>query len=313
MSIMLLAMVLAFVLLFFGGQALVTGASELSEQIGLTKAFVGLVIVSLGTSAPELAFGIDSALANHGGLVAGNVMGSNIVNIGLTLGLAWVVRSMPGSVKVYWRDVLVMLGISGLGVYLIQDGWVSRSEGLMLVLIAMLVILLGYRDALKEKNAAISNDIDVDQKMVSGSVAGSAAMLVVGILILVVGAELLVLSAVSLAEQWGVSEAIISLTLTAFGTGIPEVVATVIAALKREYELAIGNIIGSNIMNISLVMGSSALVKPLSGVNIGTLATCTLLLTTSGLAALLRLRFTNRWAGLVLLSGYSVYLFFLFQ
>ena len=181
----------------------------------------------------------------------------------------------------------------------------------MLVLIAVLVILLGYRDALKEKNAAISNDND--QQMASGSVAGSAAMLVVGILILVVGAELLVLSAVSLAEQWGVSEAIISLTLTAFGTGIPEVVATVIAALKREYELAIGNIIGSNIMNISLVMGSSALVKPLSGVNIGTLATCTLLLTTIGLAALLSLRFTNRWAGLVLLSGYSVYLFLLFQ
>ncbi len=310
---MILLMLLAFVLLFFGGQALVAGASELSEKVGLSRAFVGLVVVSLGTSAPELAFGIDSALSDHGGLVAGNVMGSNIVNIGLTLGLAWVISAMPSSVLVHWRDILMMLGITALGVFLIQDGLVSRSEGVILVLVAALVILIGYRDALKTRDASFSQETENKQAESESPLTIPLVKLVLGIVILVVGAELLVISAVSLAEQWGVSEAIISLTLTAFGTGIPEVVATAMAALKKEYELAIGNIVGSNIMNIALVMGSSALVKPLSQVDIGWLATLVVLVATAGLAIMLKLRFTNRWAGSILLTGYAAYLFLLFQ
>lgn len=310
---MILLMLFAFALLFIGGQALVSGASELSEKIGLTKAFVGLVVVSLGTSAPELAFGIDSALTDHGGLVAGNVMGSNIVNIGLTLGLAWLIRSMPGNVTIYWRDILLMLGITVFGIFVIRDGLVTRSEGTILVLVAALVVLLGYRDAVKTKQASTPDSAESDQGTATSSIATSLGKLILGILTLVVGAEFLVVSAISLAEQWGVSEAVISLTLTAFGTGIPEVVATAIAALKREYELAVGNIVGSNIMNIALVMGSSALVRPLHNVDIGLLAMTTVLIATIGLAALIRLKFTNRWTGSILLAGYAAYLFLLFQ
>ena len=307
--LMTLFMFTAFVMLFVGGHVLVQGASELSEKIGLSKAFVGLVVVSLGTSAPELAFGLGSALTDHGALVAGNVMGSNIVNIGLTLGLAWIIRAMPVGVAIRWRDILFLLFTTLLGVYLIQDSLLTRLEGLILVLLAVVFVLSGYRDSTKQRQLEMSS---TDEGTTArDSTKRSVLQIVFGIVLLVAGAELLIVSAVSLAQRFGVSEAVIALTLTAFGTGIPEVVATSIAAFRREFELAIGNIVGSNFMNLTLVMGVSALAKPLQAVSIGAVSTIAVIVFTLLMTILLRLKLTNRIVGAVLLSGYSAYVAFL--
>ncbi len=303
-------MLLAFGLLFLGGHALVHGAGKISELLGLPRMFVGMVVVGIGTSAPELAFGIGSALSDHGNLVAGNVIGSNIVNIGLALGIALLIASMPSSVALHRRDLAILLFVTVASVALLLDGTLGRIEGILLFLLAVGFTALGYRDSI---NGNLSDRSDGSMELITKEPAGDAVKsvhwkaamwLILGIALLIGGAELLVFAAVDIASALGVSEAVISLTLTAFGTGIPEVTATAIAAVRREFELAVGNIVGSNIMNLTLVLGLSALVRPLTSIDIGQLSNTAVLLFTLALVIMLATRFANRVAGVCLVSCY---------
>lgn len=307
-------MLLAFGLLFLGGHALVHGASRLSEILGLPRIFVGMVIVGIGTSAPELAFGIGSALSHHGNLVAGNVIGSNIVNIGLALGLAWLIAAMPSSVSLHLRDLSILAFVTVAAVGLLHDGTLGRSEGLLLFVIAIGFTLLGYKESVATHDSvAASESTVVSSESTRPTVWQPVLILVVGIMLLIAGAELLVVAAVEIASGLGVSEAVISLTLTAFGTGIPEVTATAIAAFRREFELAVGNIVGSNIMNLTLVLGLSGLVMPLQNVDIGIASSLSVLFFTTGFIVLLLVHFTNRLAGVFLILSYLVYLYVTFM
>ena len=311
-------MLLAFGLLFLGGDSLVHGAGKISELLGLPRIFVGMVVVGIGTSAPELAFGIGSALSHHGNLVAGNVIGSNIVNIGLALGIAWLIASMPSSVTLHRRDLAILLFVTVASIALLLDGTVGRIEGLLLFMLAVGFTALGYSDSVREN--AVEGGADNEEPGLTEGVDGSdksalgkAVMwLILGIVLLIGGAELLVVAAVDIASALGVSEAVISLTLTAFGTGIPEVTATAIAAFRREFELAVGNIVGSNIMNLTLVLGLSASVVPLTDIDIGYASNAAVLTFTVAFIGFLMLRFTNRIASVLLLLGYALYLFLTF-
>ncbi len=328
-----------FVFLFMGGHALVSGSVRIANALNVSRAFVGLVLVGIGTSAPELAFGIGSAITGHGDLVAGNVIGSNIVNIGLALGLAFLVRAMVVDPDGAIKQVPAMLVVTAAGLYVVLDHEVTRVEGAVLLLfsVALLVYLFFQenRSTAVESSPAestVTQQVQTPQAEVVtklGEVDGVAintvsepnsvnnktwlsfakpvGMVLFGIAMLVLGAELLIRGAVDVAVLFGVSESVISLTVTAFGTGIPELTATIAAAYRREFELALGNVVGSNIMNFGLVLSSSALVAPLHDIHPGMLSIIALAVFSIALALIFYLNKATRLVGALLACAYLVY------
>ncbi len=294
-----------FVLLFLGGRWLVDGATAVATSLGLSRVFVGLVLVGIGTSAPELAFGIGAALTDHGDLVAGNVLGSNIVNIGLAWGLAILIRRMPAETNIPKVDALILMLVTAFAVWCVADGSVSRLEGGLLLSAAIGTIALSFWR--ERSSPATADSADGSDSPAKRSMLPAALKVIAGLVSLVLGADLLVKGAVGMAGILGVSEAVIALTVTAVGTGIPELVVTAMAAYRREFELAVGNVIGSNIMNLGLVLGMSSLVTPLQGITLGLVPFAAVVLFTAVFLVLLRLKLMSRIAGAGLLLAYLAY------
>lgn len=254
MSFLLIA--LGVVLLYYGGDLLVSGAGTLASRLGISRLVIGLTVVAFGTSAPELAATVTSALQGVPELAIGNVIGSNIANIALILGAASVLYALQSNWRFLRVEMMMMVAVSALLIPLFWDGRLSRLEGavLLLLLTAYLwYMFTGSQRALPEVETAS------DAVPLWRSIAG----VVVGVLLLVGGAQALVTGAVSVARAMGVSEAVIGLTLIAFGTSLPELASSMVAALKRESEMILGNIVGSNIFNVLAVLGITAIIKPL--------------------------------------------------
>lgn len=243
-------------LLVLGGEWLVRGASGVALKLKITPLIVGLTIVSFATSAPELIVSVRAAFTGHPDISLGNVIGSNIANIGLILGIIAIGFSLPVTWFAYRSDWWIMIfSTLLLGVFAI-DGELSSVEGVLLVSALVGYIYLKIRHNKRGKEV----DVEVDEDTQNKSIFFLFAFLLIGVAALRFGAEFLVEGAVDLALSFGVEERIVSLTIVAFGTSVPELATSVIAARKGEKEMAIGNIIGSNIFNILSVLGFSAII-----------------------------------------------------
>ena len=259
-----LELVAGLLLLIWGADRFVYGAAASARNLGVPPLLIGMTVVGAATSAPELLVSVIAAFRNEPGLAIGNAIGSNIVNIGLVLGCVALVRPIQLRSATLRREMPALLAVSLLTVSLFLDSRLSRVDGLVMIsgLVIVLVWLarLGMRsaptDPIKQEYEA---EIPVDVGMVRAVV-----WLVVGLAMLLFGAQLLVDGASDIARQLGVSEVVIGILLIAFGTSLPELAVSLVSALKGEYGLAIGNIVGSNIFNMLAVIGAAATIRPLT-------------------------------------------------
>lgn len=241
-------------LLYKGGDFLVDGAKSIALQYGLTPQIVGLTVVGFGTSAPELLVSLQAAWSGQSGIALGNVLGSNTGNILLILGATAVLGViMLDKIKLS-RDLAYMVGVSILLAIFMLDGYVGRLDGVVLVAVLASYLWLSLRN----------RNIEIDQLANTMPVHKAWALAAVGLFALVLGANWLVSAAVTIATALGVSDAIIGLTIVAIGTSLPELATSIRAVAKGETDIAVGNIIGSNIFNIAGILGVTSLLSPLS-------------------------------------------------
>ena len=252
--------------LFLGGEALLRGAVSLARHLRVSPMIIGLTVVGFGTGAPELIVCLEAALTGQTAIAVGNVIGSNIANILLILGLSALIRSLPVPREALWRDGMVMLGASVLVVGLAVLGTIGRWQGILLV--AALILFWGYIYRSERKNrsdelAAASAELDEDPVGVPQRVGIASLLSLVGLVALAFGSNLFLEGAVGLARAFGVSEAVIGLSLVAIGTSLPEVAAATVAAARGRGDVALGNVIGSNIINVLGILGLAAIAAPL--------------------------------------------------
>lgn len=320
MAFILLLMIGGLITLVAGAELLVRGASRLAAALGVSPLIIGLTIVAFGTSSPELAVSVQSALSGQADVAVGNVVGSNIFNVLFILGLSALITPLVVAQQLVRIDVPLMIVVS-LAVWLFAlNGYVERWEGALLFAgIVAYTAFLGVQSQ-RERNAAVLAEYEAEyqpkrpaswlQRLLDAGMAG------VGLALLVLGARWFVDGAVGAAEAMGVSELVIGLTIVAAGTSLPEVATSIVAALRGERDIAVGNVVGSNIFNILAVLGLTALVAPGSGVPVSTNALWLDMPFMIVVAvACLPIFFTGyliaRWEGLLFLGYYIVYTAFL--
>lgn len=259
-----LLVLIGLILLVVGGEFLVRSSVALSFKLRLSKMIIGLTVVSFATSAPELLVSLQAALNGFSDISLGNVIGSNIANIGLVLGITAIITPLAidkGFYKLNW-PVMMILSI-GLYFILKSGNMISRTEGVALLLMLFVYLWILIRKAKKERGTMPVDD-GLDDSLSKTSNFKMIVWLLIGGVSLYFGSQLLVNSAINIAEIFGVSERVIAVTMIAVGTSIPELAASVIAALKKEKAISLGNLIGSNIFNISSVLGITAIIQPIA-------------------------------------------------
>ncbi len=253
-----------FVILIYGATLLVNGAASLAKKFNIPGIVIGLTIVALGTSSPELVVNVAGSLKGTSGIVLGNIIGSNIFNVLLTLGISAVIYPLAVKSNTTWMEIPLSF-ISSLLVFILAsdiylDGadinHLSRTDGI--VLIFFFIIFLAYNFRLM-KNGSFDEEISVKDytKLKSLIIIG------IGIAMLGIGGTMIINSAVQVATMLGISERVIGLTVVAFGTSLPELATSVVAALKKNVDIAVGNIVGSNIFNVFFILGASAIINPI--------------------------------------------------
>jgi len=268
---MLLNLFICFVgfgMLYFGAEWLVKGSSSLARSLGVTPIVIGLTVVAFGTSAPELVVSLVSSIKGKSMIAVGNVVGSNICNIALVLGMAAVFQPITSHQSVIKRDIPIMLGISLYLLLISLNSEIGRLEGATLFGGVILYTFFNYyiakRESVQESGEKIlSCETGLEE---IGYVTGRSKqvlLILVGIIGVVAGAQCVVDSAVKIMQVLGVSEKFIGLTIVAFGTSLPELATSVIAAIRKEMDISIGNLVGSNVFNILSVLGAASLVRPI--------------------------------------------------
>lgn len=308
--IQLALLVVGFVLLMKGADWFVDGASKLADKFGIPQLVIGLTIVAMGTSLPEAAVSISAAIQGSAEITIGNVVGSNILNVLIILGLSSVICVIPVQKSTIWYETPFVIGITVLLAALgLADNMVNRVEGVILwvFMILYLVYLLWMAKngkPLEEGEEAGENE----------SVWKMLLMVIVGIVIIVWGSDITVDAATELATIFGMSERLIGLTIVALGTSLPELVTSVTAAIKGKADIAVGNIVGSNIFNILFVVGTTALITPVVYSadflvdSIAAVASVVLLF-----LCIVKSKKLTRWGGSLMLLGYVAYFVYLIQ
>lgn len=295
-----LLFVLGLSALFVGGEGLVRGASAIARHFHLSPIVIGLTIVGFGTSAPEMLVSVQAAMAGQPAIAIGNVLGSNIANILLILGISAVIAPLVIPFVKLRRDIGFMLAATAAIWVMLLDGQVTRLEGVLLIAGLLVFLAIAFKSGKIEPTEASEGDMPQWKAW---------AYTLGGLVVLVIGARLLVDTATDLARAFGISEAVIGLTIVAIGTSLPELATSVIAAIRKQTEIAVGNIVGSNIFNIFGILGTTALIAPIpadarfasadmpwvAGTAIGL-----------GLMAML-LGGLPRIAGVILMAGYGAY------
>jgi len=258
--------IVGFVLLYYGAEVLVKGSASLAKALGVAPIVIGLTVVAFGTSAPELVVSLVSSAKGASMIAVGNVIGSNICNIALVLGLSAALSPITCHRTVVRRDIPIMLAISLLLLLLCLDDTIHRIDGAFLFGGIILYTVMNYFFARREKAAGNVPDVagEAEQLGFVSSRSKQLAFILVGIAGVVGGAQLVVESAVIIMKALGVSEKFIGLTIVAFGTSLPELATSVVAAMRRQMDISIGNLVGSNVFNILSVLGAAALVRPIS-------------------------------------------------
>ena len=301
------------VLLIGGAELLVRGASRLAFAAGISPLVVGLTVVAFGTSAPELAVTVESAVAGQADVALGNVVGSNILNVLLILGLSALIAPLVVAQQLVRLDVPLMIGASVLTLLLALDGRIGRLDGLLLFSGIVAYTVFAIRQSRREGprvRAAYEEALE-DQRRRAGSWPVNLGLLAGGLVLLVLGAGWLVEAAVTTAAALGVSQLVVGLTIVAVGTSLPEVATSVLASFRGEREIAVGNVVGSNLFNILAVLGLGGLAAP-QGIPVGPGAlTFDIPVMIAVAVAALPIFFTGytiaRWEGAVFLGYYVAY------
>ncbi len=311
MIVDVLLLVAGIGVLYFGADWLVRGAARLAAGLGVRPIVVGLTIVSFGTSAPELVVGTLAAAGGHGDLALGNVMGSNLANVGLILGITALVRPLDVAARVVWREVPIMIFVTAALYPLGMDGVLGRLDGMVLLLILAVYLAFLFRSVGTEPPTIL----DEYEAFVRSSARArrdarphDVRLVVAGSLALVAGGWAIVHGAVDVAATLGISQAIIGVTVVAVGTSLPELATSVVAALRGESDIAVGNVVGSNIFNVAGILGIASLVRPMV-IDADVMRHELLAVLAISIVALPLLRTDwriKRWEGAVLLGCYVV-------
>lgn len=311
---MILLLLGGFGALYFGAEWMVRGAAGMEHSLGLSPIVIGLTVVSLGTSAPELVVAVLATLRGSGDLAVGNVLGSNLANIGLILGATAIIHPLLVVERMVKREIPIMILLTLLLFPLMVDGELSRRDGLLLA--SLLAVYLAYvfhrgGKAPVPLMSDYSQVADVVQTRNGRAALADVGLLVAGTLGLILGGKAIVESATFLALTLGISELVIGLTVVAIGTSLPELATSLMAALRRQTDIAVGNVIGSNIFNLAGVLGVAATVKPIAiapGVltaEFPAVVILSLLVLVVGLFPLAEGRIgIRRWEGALLLCAY---------
>ncbi len=254
-----LFLIAGFFILYIGAEWLVKGASKIAILLGLSPLLIGLTVVAFGTSAPELLVSVISTIKGKDMIAIGNVVGSNICNIALILGISSLIHPIICQKEVIKRDIPVMIGVSVFLILISLDSKISRLEGFILFCALIAYIMFNYfqdkkRDALSQKESFEHSYIVIVKNIF---------LLVCGILLVVSGAKIVVNAAEDIMRRFGISEKVIGLSIVAFGTSLPELATSAVAAYKKHVDISIGNLIGSNAFNIMCVLGTTALIRPI--------------------------------------------------
>jgi cation:H+ antiporter len=308
MVIQLLVFLVGLGLLVVGANLFLRGAGGIALRFGISPFVVGMVLVGFGTSMPELAVNLTAVFEQRLDLAVGNVVGSNIANVGLILGAAALIAPMAIPRRVFRSELPVLVGLS-LGFWLlVLDGRLGRIDaGILLAGFAVMMVVMARGS--RALPVAVEQEIGVDPEQARQATWPHLWRLVVGLVLLLGGSKLMVDAAVALALGWGVSELVIGLTVVAIGTSLPELAASVVAALRGEAEIAVGNVLGSNVFNLLLILGITAMVEPLpvadSLIRIDIVLMIAFVLVLYPLA--LRRRRLGRFAGVLLLAGFVAF------
>ena len=264
-------LVASLLVMTLGAEALVRGAVALARKLGVSSFFIGLTIVGFGTSTPELCTSLLAAWKGTGDIAVGNVVGSNIFNIAVILGITALICPIPVRLEIVRREVLVVIGVACVPfVALAAHGRIDRWVGALMVLLLTAYLWGGYRRGRaqneREQSAELAAELEEELSIPAGSVVSrplvSAALIALGLVLLIGGSWLLVQSATSIAQSLGVSDLVIGLTVVAAGTSAPELVTSLVAAVRKQPDISVGNILGSNIFNVLGILGLTCVVMP---------------------------------------------------
>jgi cation:H+ antiporter len=267
------------VLLYIGAQTLIKGGTGLALRLGLTPLVIGLTVIAYGTSSPEMVVSLQAALSGNGAISIGNVVGSNICNIALILGVCALVTPVTASSQIIRREIPIMIAATVVLCVFLLDDTLARWEGAILFLGVIVYTVTTVRAARKETAANLVAASEFKSEMAEGGKSGpkkaslgaAIGFTLLGLGVLVAGSHFFVGGAVALAEGWGISQTVIGLTIVAVGTSMPEFATSLLAAIRKHSDVAIGNIVGSNIFNIVGILGLCALIKPISAPGISLL------------------------------------------
>lgn len=312
-------LVIGLVCLVGGAELLVRGAAAIASRLGISPIVIGLTVVAFGTSAPELAVSVNASLGGKSDVAFGNVVGSNIVNILLILGLSATVGALAVTQRIVRLDVPILIGVSFVALLMGIDKKFSRIDGIILVAAAIVYTVWLIRTSRadgKEIDAEYTEAIDIlEEGVVKLPLLTQVLFVLGGLVVLVLGSQLLVNSATKIAESFGVSELVIGLTIVAIGTSLPELATSVMASIRGERDIAVGNVIGSNLFNIMLVLGVSSVVSS-NGVAVQESAIrLDIPVMIGATIALLPICWNGfqikRWEGFVLAGFYALYVLYL--
>lgn len=311
-----LLLFIGIALLAYGGELLVKGSVSLALRLHISTLVVGMTVVSFATSAPELLVSLEAALSDHPDISLGNIIGSNIANIGLVLGLTAIISPLAVPKEIYRTNYPMLLIVSVLFMALLY--FFKAITFWMGILFVISLFVFGFLIIQKSRknNPQAAQDDPLLQEVVSFPLWKSLSLLLAGAIALYFGADLLVESSVSIAREWGVTERVISLSLVAIGTSIPELAASIIAAIRKEETLAIGNLIGSNIFNVLAVLGITSLVVDIPVIDLKILSKDIWIMLAFALLLFPIMRFLdknkiNRVEGVLLFLAYTLYIYFL--
>ena len=301
------------VLLYFGAELLVKGATLMAFRLGVSSLVIGLTIVAFGTSSPEMTVSILAAFSGKGNIAATNVVGSNIFNIAFILGITSLICPIHISRQLVRWDVPVMIGASLLCLWVLADRSLSQIEGAILFSgIVVYTIWAFYRSKLISVVSGKSNPEITSPKYPHMKLSLSVVWIISGLGLLILGSKTFVTGAIRLGHSLGFSEAIIGLTIVSVGTSLPELATSVVAALRRQPDIAVGNIVGSNIFNILAILGTSSLLVPYSACGLTTIDLAVMLGFAVVVLPFMWTKFTlSRTEGFLLLAGYGIYLWHL--
>lgn len=260
MLLAFLATVVGLFFLVYSADYFIEGASAVAVKFGMPKFLIGMLVLGIGTSAPEIVVSVLSALSGSSGLALGNAYGSNIVNITLVLGVTALISPLFIQKQLVKGDFLILLAVTALTVFMLFDRNITRMESV--ILCVLLVVFLAVQIFLAKKGGQTSSEEIIQSDAVN--MPKSLAKLIGGLVVLIISSRLIVWGAVEIAKSFGMSEVIIGLTIVAVGTSLPELISSIISARKGEDEMALGNVIGSNIFNTLAVVGVAGVITPMS-------------------------------------------------